>query len=98
VHGHLRPWTKSIQGMDRTKRRYIRFNLPTGGAGMPAQMHRGRITNAVNKWSNTYDIDVSFNTVGYELHLSFQSDPELAQFILTFDEDLGFTKFKTIEM
>ena len=84
--------------MDRTKRRYIRFNLPSGGGGMPAQMHRGRISNAVNKWSKNYGIEVSFKTVGYELHLSFQSDPELAQFILTFDEDLGFTKFKTIEL
>ena len=84
--------------MDRTKRRYIRFNLPSGGGGMPAQMHRAKISNAVNRWSKNYDIEVNFKTVGYELHLSFQSDSELAQFILTFDEDVGFSKFKTIEL
>ena len=71
---------------------YIKFKLPTGGAGLPAMMHKSKIARSVREWAKPRDINVSFETEGYTFNVYFDSIEDIAQFLLSYDPVYGKPK------
>jgi len=63
---------------------YAKFRLPTGGAGLPASMHKNKIAKSVREWADTKDITVEFETEGYTLNVRFSSEEDLMMFKLSY--------------
>ncbi len=69
--------------------KYLKFRLPTGGAGLPAQMHKNKIAKCVRGYAEPVGIDVKFETEGYTLNVYFESNTDLAQFLLLYSNEYG---------
>ncbi len=67
---------------------YAKFRLPTGGAGLPAMMHRNKIAKSVREWAEPKDIKVEFETEGYTLNVRFESKEDLMMFKLSYNTNL----------
>ena len=69
--------------------KYLKFKLPTGGAGLPATMHKNKIAKCVNEYVKPVDINVRFETEGYTLNVYFDSNTDLAQFLMLYSNEYG---------
>ena len=69
--------------------KYIKFRLPTGGGGLPANMHKNKIANSVRSWAQPRNIPVSFETEGYTFNVYFETEAEIAQFMLSYEPEYG---------
>ena len=68
---------------------YIKFNLPTGGAGMPAMMHRGKIARSIKEWADPRNVNFSYETEGYTFNVYFDSTADIAQFLMSYEPVYG---------
>jgi hypothetical protein len=66
---------------------YAKFRLPTGGAGLPASMHKNKIAKSVREWAEPKDIEVEFETEGYTLNVRFESKDDLMMFKLSYNTE-----------
>lgn len=69
--------------------KYLKFRLPTGGAGLPATMHKNKIAKCVKSYTEPNSINVEFETEGYTLNVYFESNTDLAQFLLLYSNEYG---------
>jgi hypothetical protein len=69
--------------------KYIKFRLPTGGAGLPAQMHKNKIAKSVRAWAEPRDIPIEFESEGYTLNVYFDTEQDIAQFMLSYEPEYG---------
>ena len=68
---------------------YVKFKLPTGGAGLPAMMHKNKIARSVKQWAKPRNVNVSFETEGYTFNVYFDTIEDIAQFLLSYEPEYG---------
>lgn len=67
----------------------MKFRLPTGGAGLPAMMHKNKIARSVKEWADPRNINVSFETKGYTFNVYFDTMDDIAQFMISYVPEYG---------
>ena len=65
---------------------YVKFRLPTGGAGLPANLAKNRIYTSVKSVCEAQGIPFSVETVGYTLDIHFENYADLCLFMLSYDQ------------
>lgn len=65
---------------------YVKFNLPTGGSGIPAKLVKNRIYHSVKSVCDLQGIPFSTETQGYTLDIHFDNYSDLCLFMLSYDQ------------
>lgn len=69
---------------------YIEFSLPTGASGQSALHANHTITQALQNWSDQYNISYNVKNIKYFKRITFDDDAHYAFFALTWNPDKKF--------